>query len=206
MGIPIAITGLRDIISEIPEGNLIVAVSSISPVSTVFAQKIAVVASQHGYPTTYVTSRTAQEVREQILYYQNESAPEVRIVEERSPMRWKDYINEHSLLVINSFSYLVLELSIGEVRIILEEFLHYCQERNAVVFLTMEDGMLDRKIEIATSHLADGIFQFMLKETSKGVAQFIRIPKWMKAQSFNDNINYTFEDKGIKVDLRSRVS
>jgi archaellum biogenesis ATPase FlaH len=206
MGIPVTITGLKELISEIPEGNLILAVSSTSPVNTIFVQKISVQAVKYGNPVTYITSRTAQEVHEQIVYYQNESAHGLRVVEERSPMRWKDYIEKQSLLVIDSFSYLVLDMTLTEVRVILEEFLHDCQDRNAVVLLTMEEGMLDRRTEISTAYLADGIFQFLNKETSKGVAHFIRIPKWMKAQSFNDNINYTFEDKSIKVDLRSRVS
>jgi len=206
MGIPIAITGLNELIPEIPEGNLILVISRINPVGTIFAQSIALGASKHNYSVTYITSRTCREVAEQITYYQNEAAKGLHIIEERSYRRWKDYIDKKSLVVIDSFSYLALEVSLPEVRIILEEFLHFCQERNAIVVLTMEEGMLDPKVEISIAHLADGIFKFMTRDTSKGIAQFIRIPKWMKAQAFNDNINYTFEGKKINVDLRSRVS
>jgi archaellum biogenesis ATPase FlaH len=205
MGIPIAIVGLNQFIAEIPQGNLILVESSIDPIATIFVQNLAVFARKKGHDVTYITSRTKQEVCEQLIYYQKEPV-DIRVMEERSNRKWKDHITEKSVLILDSFSYLILDIPLVEVRSVLEEFLKLCQQLNAIVIITMEQGMLDSKVEIATGHLADGILKFLSKDTSKGIARFIRIQKWMKGQSFDENIYYSFDGKKINVDLRSRVT
>jgi archaellum biogenesis ATPase FlaH len=205
MGIPVTITGLNQFIEEIPEGNLILVESSIDPIATIFVQQLGVIAQKNGHQVTYITSRTKEEVLEQIIFYQDEPA-DICVIEERSHRRWKDYVTEKSVLILDSFSYLILDVPLMEIRNILEEFLKLCQQLNAIVIITMERGMLDSKVEIATGHLADGILLFLSKDTSKGIARFIRIQKWIKGQSFDENIYYTFDGKKINVDLRSRVT
>jgi archaellum biogenesis ATPase FlaH len=205
MGIPISITGLNQFISEIPQGNLILVESSIDPIATIFVQKLAVLARKNGHDVTYITSRTKQEISEQIIYYQSEPV-DICVIEERSNRKWKEYITEKSVLILDSFSYLILDVPLVEVRSVLEELLKLCQQLNAIVIITMEKGMLDSKVEISTGHLADGILKFLCKDTNKGIARFIRIQKWMKGQSFDENIYYTFDGKKINVDLRSRVT
>ena len=197
MGIPITITGLNQFISEIPEGNLVLVESSIDPIATIFVQRLAVLAQKNGHDVTYITSRTKQEVCEQLVYYQSEPV-DICVVEERSNRKWKEYITEKSVLI--------LDVPLVEVRSVLEELLKLCQQLNAIVIITIEQGMLDSKVEISTGHLADGILKFLCKDTSKGIARFIRIQKWMKGQSFDENIYYTFDGKKINVDLRSRVT
>jgi len=206
MGIPINIVGLNQFIPEIPEGNLILIQSTMDPITTIFTQNLAVFARKSGKDVTYITSRTQQEVCEQIDYYQKEKADGIQVVEERSHRKWKEYIRPQSVVILDSFSYLILDIPLGEVKLILEEFLKECQERNAIVILTMEQGMLLRQVEIAAGHLSDGILHFLSKDTSKGVARFIRIVKWMRAKSFDENIYYTFDGKRINIDLRARVT
>jgi archaellum biogenesis ATPase FlaH len=205
MGIPITITGLNQFIQEIPQGNLILVESSIDPIATIFVQQLGVIAKKNGLQVTYITSRTKKEVCEQIVYYQDEPV-DICVTEERSHRHWKDFITENSVLILDSFSYLILDEPLHEVQHILEEFLKLCQQANSIVIITMELGMLDSKVEIASSFLSDGILKFLSKDTNKGILRFIRIQKWMKGQTFDENIYYTFDGKKINVDLRSRVT
>lgn len=204
MGISITIPGLSQFIEEIPDGNLILIEGGIDPISAIFVQKLACTAYNEGKSVIYITSRTKEEVHGQICYFQSEKF-DFPIVEERSHRHWKDFITDNSLVVLDSFSYLSIGDTLVEVRHTLEEFLKLCKQLNAIVLLTTERGMLDKKVEITTSHLSDGIFQFMSRDTSEGISRFIRIPKWINGMSFDENIHYTFDGKQINVDLRSRV-
>ncbi len=204
MGIPIVIPGLNEFVQEIEQGNLILVEGSIDPISSIFVQNLAMAAQQHEKDVRYITSRAKEEVAEQISLWSRKEVP-FSIVEERSHGHWKDYICDNGVLVLDSFSYLIIIKTIHEVLDIVEEFLKLCKQKNAVVLLTMERGMIEEKTAITVSHLADGIFQFLSKDTQMGVARYIRIPKWMNGQSFDENIYYTFDGKRINVDLRARV-
>ncbi len=204
MGIPIHITGLNEFISEVPDGKMILVEGSIDPIASIFAQQLANVATEHKDLVTYITSRTKEEVSEMVRFH-NKDAALFTVVEDPSYLHWKDYLKLNSMLVIDSFSYLVLDKSMFEVKQILEDFLRMSRQQEAIVLLTMELGMLDSKIEVTIAHLADGIFQFLTKDTSVGVAHLIRIPKWVTGNSFDENIHYKFDGRRINVDLRARV-
>jgi archaellum biogenesis ATPase FlaH len=204
MGVPIQITGLNEFIHDIPDGNLILVEGSIDPIVTVFVQQLAHVATDHKDEVTYITSRTKEEVVEMVRFH-NKTPPLFTVVEDPSYLHWKDHLKVNSMLVIDSFSYLILDKSLFEVRQILEDFLRMSRQQEAIVVITMEQGMLDPKIEVTIAHLADGIFHFLTKDTTVGVAHFIQIPKWVTGTSFDENIYYTFDGQRINVDLRSRV-
>jgi archaellum biogenesis ATPase FlaH len=204
MRIPIDIPGLNEYINEIPIGNLVVIEGTIDPVLPIFVQKIVCHASDNRSLVTYITSKTKEEVCESIENSQKKKEP-FNIIEERSYRYWKNYINENTIVVIDSFSFLILDKDLDETVQILEEFLKLCKKHHAIVILTMERGMLDERIEITVAHLADGIIRFLSRDTSKGIARYIRIPKWMNGKSFDENIYYSFNGEQINVDLRSRV-
>ena len=204
MGIPISIPGLSEYISEIPNGNTILVEGDIDPIKTLFIQQLAVEASQRGQTVHYITSRAKEEDLEQIVFYHSDIV--FPIIEERSHRHWKNYIEKDGILILDTFSYLILDKPLSEVRSYLEEIDSLCKQRNAIVFLSVDTGMLESKIHITVRHLADGILCFMSRDTNKGIARFIRIPKWMNRHSFAENIYYSFDGKKINVDLRSRVT
>ncbi len=204
MGIPIHITGLNEFIPEIPDGTMILVEGSIDPIASIFVQQLANVATDHKDLVTYITSRTKEEVLEMVRFH-NKNPPSFTVVEDPSYLHWTDYLKLNSMLIIDSFSYLVLDKSMLEVRQILQDFLRMSRQQEAVVLITMEQGMLDPKIEVTIAHLADGIFHFLTRDTSVGVAHLIRIPKWVTGNSFDDNIYYKFDGRRINVDLRARV-
>ena len=109
------------------------------------------------------------------------------------------------MTVIDSFSYLNIERPLIEVRRVLEEFLKLCKQKDAIVLLTSERGMLTEQVDVTCAHLSDGIFTFLSKDTDQRIRRFIRIPKWMDGQAFDENIYYNYNGKEIKVDLRTRV-
>jgi archaellum biogenesis ATPase FlaH len=204
MGISVSIPGLDEFVDKIPNGNLILVEGSIDPITSIFVQKLATISSKNDRKVTYITSKAKEEVTEQISYFQDEQV-DFRIVEERSTRHWKDYIEKNSVIIIDSFSYLIIDRQLIEVRNILEEFLKLCKQLEAIVLITIEKGMLDEKIEVTCLHLADGIFNFLSKETQLGVMRYIRIPKWINGKAFDKNIYYNFDGKRINVDLRARV-
>lgn len=199
MGITIDIEGLKTIIQEIPDSSLIVVQGSIDTVSTIFVQNIANTCIKEKRPITYITSKTQKEV----VHKSNGDFP---VIEEHSYMHWKKYIKKDSVLIIDSFSYLILEKSLTEVRLILEDFIDLCKQLNAIVILTIERNMLNEKLEVTVLHMSDGIIRFLSRDTPEGVLRFIRIPKWNDF-SHDDNIYYTLDSKNkkINIDMRERI-
>ncbi|MBN1280530.1 MAG: hypothetical protein JXA00_02665 [Candidatus Thermoplasmatota archaeon] len=204
MGIPIHIAGLNEFIQEIPNGNIVVVQGTIDPIKTIFIQTVAGLAVKHKKEVVYIASRAKEEVVAELSQYTDST--KCQIVEERSHRHWKDFIRRDAVLIIDSFSYLVLDKTLSEVRTIVEELDSLCKQHNTILLLSLEYGMLDEKVQITIGHLADGIIHFLSKETTKGIARYIRISKWMNRDSFNDNIYYTFDGKKISIDLRARVT
>jgi len=204
MGIPVDIPGLNHFIQEIPDGNMILVEGNIDPMKTIFTQMLAGKAQKQGRDVNYISSRAKEEVQELLCYYHEEAC--FPIIEERSHRHWKDYIKKDTLVVMDSFSYLILDDTLAEIRMTMEELDSLCKQKNAIILLTVEEGMLEEKVHITVGHLADGIFQFKQRDTSKGIARFIRIPKWLNRESFDDNIYYTFDGRRLNVDLRARVT
>jgi archaellum biogenesis ATPase FlaH len=204
MGVQITIPGLNEFISEVPQGNLVLVEGSIDPITTLFVQTLATIAVHEDKIVNYITSRTMEEVRDQVLYFQSNGV-EFSITEERSHRHWQDYIVKDGMTIIDSFSYLNIERPLADVRRVLEEFLKLCKQHKAIVLLTLERGMLQEQVEVTCAHLADGIMKFLTMDTTKGIRRYIRIPKWMHGKSFDENIYYHFDGREILVDLRSRV-
>jgi len=204
MPIKITIPGLTEFITEIPDGNLILVEGSIDPIATVFVQHLALTAFQGGKDVNYITSRTEEEVREQMKLMFDKDA-DFQIVSEKSHRHWQDYITDNGVTIIDSFSYLNIERPLSDVRRVLEEFLSLVKQKEALVFITMERGMVEENVTVTCKHLCDGIFLFLSRDTDLGIRRYIRIPKWMNGKSFDENIYYHFDGKDIRVDLRSRV-
>ena len=204
MGIPIEIAGMSEFIQKIPFGNLVLVEGSIDPITTIFVQTMATIAVHKDVPVRFITSRAEEEVREQIRLFQDNGV-DFPIVAERSHRHWQDHIKENGLTVIDSFSYLNIDRPLSDVRRVLEEFLKLCKEKHAIMLLTTEHGMLEEQVDVTCAHLADGIFRFLTRDTEKGIRRYIRVPKWMNGQSFDENIYYHFDGREIRVDLRARV-
>lgn len=205
MGIKIDIPGLNKYISEIPDKQIILIEGKLDPIKTYFVTYLGSIANKNGHKVVFITSRVKEEIEKQLAYYGPETK-DFEIIEERSARHWEDYISKDSVLIIDSFSYLMLGKSLYEFRDLLEDLRKKCKQERAIVLLTVVDGMLEEKQEITVEYLADGIIRFLTRESPKGIARFVRIPRWHGYVSFDDNIHYTFDGDRMKVDLRSRVT
>lgn len=204
MPIPFNIAGLDQFVEEIPDGNIILIKGRIDPVKVYFAQHVGCTARSKGRKVKYITSRVKDEIKRQIDGF-NSGENNFEILEERSARHWQDYIEENVVLIIDSFSYLMLDKSLYEFRDNLEDLRKICKEKNAIVLLTLEDNMLEEKQEITAEYLSDGIIHFLTKEISNGIARYLRFPKWTDQESYDQNIYYQFDGKEMKADPRARV-
>lgn len=204
MGIPIDVAGLKQFINEIPDGNIILIEGKIDPVKSYFAQHLGFIACKNGKKITYITSHWIKEVKNQVSRLNNGKVP-FEIIEEKSARHWRDHVSNDAVIIIDSFSYLTLDKTLYEFTLDLEHLRKAVKKTNAIVLLVSEQGMLEDKHEITVQYISDGIIRFKTKEVSKGIARFIRFPKWIGEVSFDDNIYYTFDGKRMNVDLRSRV-
>jgi len=106
--IPIDIPGLNQLIPSIPGGNVLLLKGATDPVKTYFVQYLAHRAQAQRAKVIYVSSRGREEVQEQFRRLFNNGAP-ADVNEERSPMKWVNQVGEGSVLVVDSFSYLMFD-------------------------------------------------------------------------------------------------
>ncbi len=206
MGISIDMAGLKHFIPEIPDGQIILIEGKLDPIKTFFVKHLGLVACKNGRRVTFISSKNKVELRESLNNGKCDfDTSNFEVIDERSSRHWKDHIAEESILIIDSFSYLMLDKSLYEFRDVMEDMRDECKTKNAITILTLVDGMLGEKEEITTEYLADGIIRFLTKEGPKGKERYIRIPRWIGNVSFDDNINYTFDGKKMNVDQRERV-
>ena len=202
MPIPIAVSGLSQVVPELPPGTLVLLEGDVDPVKTIFAIKLGYSAAENGRSPVYVSSRHPGDVEQDIARF----APEqVFSVVDGMPQQWGEHIAGDSFLVIDSFSYLVHHVQISEYRGIVEDIYRRCKQCNGTAALLIDTGMLERQAELLIEHLADAIIRFRSRETSEGKNRYMEIPKWVNGQTFDRNIYYTLDDIVINVDLRSRL-
>ena len=208
MGIAIDVPGLDTIIPEIGNGRVVVVEGGADLTNSFFVRKLALTAVRTGRPLTFVTSRDQSDLRE--LFAGAADLPSgppsaVRVVEKDSIDGLEEFAPEDGLLVVDSFSFLTLELPAHRLAGLLRRLHAACRERFSIAVLATDRGMFDPRAEAVTIHLSDGFLQFHAREGPEGVVRFLRIPKWTDGKFVDRNIYYDFDGKRIAVDLRSRV-
>ena len=204
MGLPVELSGLKQVLNEVPEGSLVVVEGGPEVIKSVFVLYLCMTSKRQGRPTTYVTSRGRDEVKRQIDHFMPEPQA-IEIVEDRTSGQWRARMRQGGLLVVDSFSYLMMDTPLPDVRAALEELQRTCRQTRSIVVLVFDQGLLDPRAMLAASHLADGVVLFIAREGSEDVARYMRIPKWTDGHSLDVNINFTFDGRRFSVDLRQRV-
>lgn len=202
MGIPINIPGLNQFIKEVPEGSIVSIEGGVDSPKAVLVSVIASTAKDEGWSISYVCPRGRCGSLQDLP---GKWRQDLVIVEGDAPILWKQHLKPKNVLIIDSLSYLMLERDVSEFKNIMEEIKTSGRTNGAIIIQLIELGMFDLKAEILTGFFADGIVQFLSKDSGEGVSRFIRIPKWMEGSSFDRNIYYTYEEGRINIDLRYRV-
>ncbi|MCI4343757.1 MAG: hypothetical protein L3J92_06570 [Thermoplasmata archaeon] len=208
MSFPVEVPGLDTIIPEIEDGRLLVVESGADSAKSYFVRRLSLSAGRVGIPVTFVTSRDEIEVRS-LLASEGEPDPPadgwIRILERDGIDSFEDLESTGTLLTVDSFSYLTLNLPPAELASSLRRLRTACRTKRMTAILATDRGMLDSRSEAVVTHLSDGYLQFHAREGPEGVLRFLRIPKWMDGKFVDRNIYYEFDGKRIAIDLRRRV-
>ncbi len=204
MDIPIEIPGLNQFIPSVPGGSVVLVRGGNDYAKTFFAEYLGEQGRRAGMRLVFVTSRGKEEVTAHYRRNFNDGVG-IEFLEDRSPLWWSVLVREDVVMVIDSFSYFMLDKDSQSFRATLEEMRMASRKAKAIVVLTLDSGMLPPEREAVLLHLVDGVIDFHVKETGEGIVRFIRISRWMDGCTYDSNIFYTFEDMRLNVDLRNRV-
>ena len=127
------------------------------------------------------------------------------MVERESLEGWGDIEGLRGLLVVDSFSFLTLELPSSILSEMLRHLRSVGHTQGLTVALGTDRGMYDARSEAILGHLSDGLIQFHTREGPEGLIRYLRIPKWTEGTLVDRNIYYEYDGKRLAIDLRRRV-
>ena len=207
MNIPVEIPGLNTLIPEVAEGRLVVVEGGTDAAKSFFVRRIALTALRGSWPVTFVISRDRLELLGLLATEGGSPGPDgqLTIVEKESIHSLDEFATKSGLLVVDSFSFLTLELPAVELAHMLRHLRELCQTHGLSVLLAIDRGMMASHAEAVTAHMSDGLLQFHTQEGPEGVFRFLRISKWTGVGLVEKNIYYEFDGKRLAIDLRNRV-
>ena len=203
MDVPIDIPGFDQFIPSLPFGALVFIKGGVDPAKTFFSLHLIEAANKAGRVVKVISSRSEREVKSLIQEYFPHAINTEIIEASNVDFNWE--LSSDSLVVVDSFSFLMLENDHKSLLAKIKEMKSVSQRTHSLFVLVIDDGMLDDLTEAVLLHYADGLIRFMNVESPEGVKRFMRIPLWIKGTSFDDNIFYTFYNGRLSVDLRYRV-
>lgn len=205
MSLKVEVAGLEDFIPSIENGNLIlIEGGALDHVKSKFVQELAYNAASYYFKITYLSTIGRERVEEDM----RKRFGEVPKIDINKPLDYggiEDYIEENSILILDSFSYLSIDKDFTQYQKMFEDLQFHSKLNNGITFIVIDTGMLNDKFMSVSYHLCDGIIKFKLRDTSEGIVRYIIIPKWINGSSFDDNIYYNYENNKIKIDSRRRV-
>ena len=208
MGLPVEVPGLDTIIPQVADGRVFVAESGPDGVKSFFARTVARTALRAGRPVTYVTSLSGPEISSDLLngHASEPTLTDRLLVKELDTLvDWNEVESLRGLLVIDSFSFLALDLSSPQLTHLLRRIRATGQTQELTAVLATDRGMLDGRSEAILGHLSDGWIQFQTKEGPDGLTRYLRIPKWTEGMLVDRNVYYDYDGKRLAIDLRRRV-
>lgn len=208
MSLPVEVPGLSGIIPQVADGKVVIVESGADGVKSFFARQLARTALRMGQPVTYITSRDGPEVTHQLqnggAAPANGSGP-LRVLERDSLEGWEEIETLRGVLIVDSFSFLALELPISVLSMLLRRIRSVAQSQGLTVILATDRGMLDARSEAVLGHLSDGWVQFHVREGPEGLIRYLRVPKWTEGTLVDRNIYYEYDGRRLAIDLRRRV-
>jgi len=208
MGIPVEVPGLDTIIPQVPDGKIVVVESGADGVKSFFVRRFARTALHSGRPVTFITSRDGPELSPALLNGGDlppVPASALRVIERDSLEGWDGIESLRGLLVVDSFSFLTLDITSSKLSDVLRRLRLVAHAEGLTVALATDRGMSDERSEAILGHLADGWIQFHAKEGPEGLIRFLRVPKWFEGTLVDRNIYYEYDGKRLAIDLRRRV-
>ncbi len=208
MDVPVEVPGLDTIIPNVSQGSIVVVEGGADAVKSFFVRRLAKSALSAGSPVTFVTSRDGADLSRELL--NGGGAPIARpdsltVLERESLEPWNEIELLRGLVVVDSFSFLTLGLTLSQLSEVLRRLRAVAHVHGLTVILATDRGMFDLRSEAIVDHLADGLIQFHSKEGTEGLIRFLRVPKWTSGTLIDRNIYYEYDGKRLAIDLRRRV-
>lgn len=204
MGIPIEVPGLNQFISEVPDGSIVSIEGGVDHPKAILASTIISTALEQGKNLVYVAPPGCG-LMEQIPRWPEIQKRCQEQVDGRDVKSWARHLYQDSVVLVDSFSYLMAEKERGACLSVLESVRAQARKTGASVIMLTEDDLLPTELAVMRGYHSDGIIQFLARDSPDGVSRFIRITKWMTGASYDRNIYYNYTEGKINVDLRYRV-
>ena len=208
MDVRVEVPGLDTILPVVSEGTIVVVESGADAVKSFFARRLAKSALSAGGSVTFVTSRDGADLSHELLNGGGTpTADPTRLVvlERESLEPWNEIELLRGLVVVDSFSFLALGLTLVQLSEMLRRLRAVAHAHGLTVVLATDRGMFDVRSEAIVDHLSDGLLQFHAKEGAEGLIRFLRVPKWTSGTLIDRNIYYEYDGKRLAIDLRRRV-
>ena len=208
MSLPVEVPGLDTIVSEIPDGVIIIVEGGADLAKSYFVRRLCRTAVHSGRPVTFVTSRDAGELRALFARENGEAsdaAAQLRVHERDTVDNLVEFVPPGGLLAVDSFSFLTLDLSPADLARMLRDLHRVVRDKTATCVLVTDEGMFEPRSEAVVAHLVEGHIGFHAQEGTEGLIRFLRIPKWADGRFIDRNIYYDFDGRRMAIDLRSRV-
>jgi len=117
-----------------------------NPAKSYLAQLIGSGAITVGIEPHYITSRGTSDLKRQLSHFFPDRGY-FHASEESSPLGWASLLNSKSMLIIDSFSYLLHGRDPADCRHILEEVRKKCKNSDSLLLLVLDDHILERSVD-----------------------------------------------------------
>ncbi len=207
MNLPVEVPGLDAMVPSIAGGATVLVDGGADLAKSFFVRGLCRTAARVPRPVTFLTSKDEAELQ-QMFQREDDGAgtPErVRMVERSSLEGLTKYVEDDGLLVVDSFSFLALDLPSSELARTLRDLRKANRAHGSVGVLATDSAMLDARANSIVTHLSECQVSFHAQEGTEGVVRFLRVPKWWDGRFVDRNVYYSFDGKRLAVDLRNRV-
>ncbi len=202
MGLPIEIAGLRTIIDEIPDGNIVTIDGGIELSKAVLAMSFISTAISRKLPVTYVQPENGFGLMEQVQDWKVLLNKVGKVVKGLPELNGND---PSQTMLIDSISYILIGYSTIDFKKVMEDIRSYCRSTGSIAIILMESDLMSKETGMLAGFHSDGIIKFHSRDVPDGVTNFIRVVKWMTGLSYEKNIYYSLNEGRISIDLRYRV-
>jgi KaiC/GvpD/RAD55 family RecA-like ATPase len=194
---------LSNFVKDVPDGSLVHVEGGIDSVKSAFAIQLAGSAAERGWLALFVSTRWLPDLRSEVESAFPKGAFEILSAQDSSSLA--GHASPKTVLVVDSFSYLSLDMGPAALKKTLESLRGACKNTGCIAILVTDAGTMGRERDSIVTQACDGVVQFLSRESQERYSRFIRVPKWVGGGSIGENLYYDYDGGRINIDLRARV-
>ncbi|MDG6224554.1 MAG: hypothetical protein QCI82_03475 [Candidatus Thermoplasmatota archaeon] len=203
MALKIPVPGMDQFLCDIPDGSMLVMSGGFEGTQSFLAQSIGYGAYKSGREVTYVTSRAIPDIMGEVMRFEPGVVPFYLI--ENVPLNdWRTFISSKCVLIVDSYSLLVMNVELPQLRDGLMEIKTIAKERGATLVLVAHPPLIDERRTSVTEYFADSLVEFRSQEEDEFVRRYLRVHKWY-GTILEQLIYYRIDEGRMEIDLRARI-